>query len=176
MERLQLTFTTASPEIDETPGPGESAEALVIRLAQAKALKVAASGTGLLVIGSDQVAVLHGNVLSKPGNHHNAVAQLRAASGQWIRFLTGICLANSSTGKRQIDCIATDVYFRDLSDEEITCYLQKEQPYDCAGSFKSEQLGITLVTKITGDDPSALIGLPLIRLCDMLSNEGVKLL
>ena len=176
MERLQLTFTTASPDIDETPAPGESAEALVIRLAQAKALKIAAAGSGLLVIGSDQVAVLHGSILAKPGNHHNAVAQLRAASGQCIRFLTGICLANSSTGKCQTDCIATEVYFRDLSDEEITCYLQKEQPYDCAGSFKSEQLGISLVTKITGDDPSALIGLPLIRLCEMLSNEAVKIL
>ena len=176
MERLQLTFTSASPDIDETPDPMESAEDLVIRLAQAKALKVAAAGAGLLVIGSDQVAVLNGRVLSKPGNRRNAVAQLRAASGQCVRFLTGICLVNSSTGKCQVDCIATDVYFRDLSDEDIANYLQKEQPYDCAGSFKSEQLGITLVTKITGNDPSALIGLPLIRLCDMLSNEGVKLL
>jgi len=173
MERLQLSFTTSSPGIDETPGPGESPQALVTRLAQAKALKVAGTGTGALVIGSDQVAVLNGVIISKPGSHHNAVMQLQAASGQCVKFLTGLCLVNSSTGNRQTDCVMTDVYFRDLSDREIESYLKREQPYDCAGSFKSEQLGITLIAKMTSEDPSAIIGLPLIRLSEMLRNEGI---
>lgn len=176
MERLGLRFTTASPGVDETPEPGETAQSLVARLSLAKALKVAGSDNDLLVIGSDQVAVLDGAILSKPHNHMAAAAQLRAASGHCVRFLTGICVVNSSTGNRQSDCIETEVHFRDLSDAEIEAYLQREQPYDCAGSFKSEQLGITLVTKMTAEDPSAIIGLPLIRLCEMLANEGVNLL
>jgi len=176
LERLQLDFSCISPEIDETPEPGETAQALVTRLAQAKALKVAGTGTGLLIIGSDQVALLNGSIIAKPGNHQNAVVQLRAASGQCVHFLTGVCLLNSTTGILQTDCVATDVYFRDLTDREIESYLQSERPYECAGSFKSEQLGITLLKKMTGDDPSAIIGLPLIRLCEMLAKEGVKLL
>jgi septum formation protein len=176
MERLQLTFTTVNPGIDETPAAGEAPESLVTRLAQAKALKATETGSGLLVIGSDQVAVLNGRILAKPGSHVNAVVQLRAASGQCVRFLTGICVVNSSTGKRHTDCVATDVYFRDLSDQEIESYLSREQPYQCAGSFKSERLGIALVKKMTGPDPSAIIGLPLIRLCEMLHEEGIKLL
>lgn len=176
MERLQLTFTSSNPDIDETPVTGETPAALVTRLAQAKALKVAASGSDLLVIGSDQVAVLNGSIVTKPGSHVNAVAQLRAASGQCVRFLTGICVVNSTTGNRQTDCVVTEVYFQDLSEQEIESYLLREQPYDCAGSFKSEQLGIALVKKMVGTDPSAIIGLPLIRLCDMLRKEGVNLL
>jgi len=176
LQRLQLDFSCISPGIDETPEPGESAQALVTRLAQAKARKVAGTGPGLLVIGSDQVALLNGNIITKPGNHPGAVAQLRAASGQCLRFLTGVCLLNSTTGILHTDCVATDVYFRDLSDREIDAYLEKEHPYECAGSFKSEQLGITLLKKMTGEDPSAIIGLPLIRLCEMLTREGVKLL
>lgn len=176
MERLQLDFTCISPGIDETPEVGETAQALVIRLAQTKARKVARNGTGLLVIGSDQVALLNGSIISKPGNHQNAVAQLRAASGQCVHFLTGICLLNSTSGVLQTDCVPTDVYFRDLTDREIESYLETERPYDCAGSFKSEQLGISLLNKMTAEDPSAIIGLPLIRLCEMLTREGVNLL
>ena len=148
---------------------------LVTRLAEAKARKVSQTGPGLLVIGSDQVAVLNGTVQTKPGTHENAVKQLKASSGQCVNFVTGICLINSSTGNRQTDCVATEVYFRELSDGEIESYLAREQPYECAGSFKSEQLGIALVRKITAEDPSAIIGLPLIRLSEMLRNEGIEI-
>ena len=176
MQRLGLDFSTASPGIDESARPGEAARDLVLRLARAKAGKVAGDEPGLLVIGSDQVALLNGAVVNKPGSHEQAVSQLRAASGQCLHFLTGICLLNSSSGTCQLDCVETLVYFRELSHEEIEDYLRREQPYDCAGSFKSEQLGIALVRKINGDDPSALVGLPLIRLCEMLVEAGVKIL
>ena len=164
-----------APEIDETPNPGENPTALVTRLSEAKALKISRTGPGLLVIGSDQVAVLNGVILTKPGTHENAVNQLKASGGQRVSFITGICLINSTTGNRQTDCVATEVYFHDLSDREIESYLVSEQPYECAGSFKSEQLGIALVKKMTADDPSAIIGLPLIRLSEMLRNEGIEI-
>lgn len=175
MERLQLSFTTIAPEVDESPKPGETPAVLVTRLSEAKALEISQTGPGLMVIGSDQVAVLGDGILTKPGTHENAVTQLKACSGQCVNFLTGICLINSTTGNRQTDCVVTDVYFRELSDREIESYLAREKPYECAGSFKCEQLGITLVKKITAADPSAIIGLPLIRLSEMLRNEGIEI-
>lgn len=149
---------------------------MVMRLAEEKACRISDSTPGVLVIGSDQVAVIDGSILSKPGTHDNAVVQLRAVRGRCVEFLTAVCLINSTSGKRQTDCVTTEVYFRDLTDEQIENYLSREQPYECAGSFKSEQLGIALVEKMAGPDPSSIIGLPLIRLCEMLENEGVKIL
>jgi len=175
LKKLPLAFETDSPQIDEKPLAGESSERLVKRLAEAKARAVSARHPNSLIIGSDQVAVLAGEILGKPGNHHNAVAQLRKASGQAVIFKTGLCLLNSASEHAQVSCVPFTVQFRVLSDQQIERYLQHEKPYNCAGSFKSEGMGITLFEKLIGDDPNTLIGLPLIELVRMLENEGITL-
>jgi septum formation protein len=175
LARLQLSFEVKSPEVDETARPGETARDTALRLAQAKARAVAPSFPGALVIGSDQVAVLEGAHLGKPGGHERAVAQLRAMRGQCVVFHTALALLNTASDTLQAEDVPTTVRFRDYSDGEIERYLEREQPYDCAGSAKIEGLGIVLVDSVIGDDPSALIGLPLIRLAAMLRKEGVDI-
>lgn len=176
LERLGLSFNVAAPNVDETRLPDESPQALVMRLSEAKARAIAATHPDALIIGSDQVAVLDDGILGKPGDHANAVRQLSAASGKQVTFMTGLCLFNSATGQAQVDLVPFAVEFRDLTPQQIEDYLQREQPYNCAGSFKSEGLGISLFRRMKGDDPSALIGLPLIRLIDMLEHEGFAVL
>ncbi len=175
LSRLQLPFETISPDVDETPLPGEAPEALALRLAEAKARAVAALHPDALVIGSDQVAVLDGAIYGKPGTHERAVRQLQTMRGRTVNFFTGLALVNGRDGRAQIQGIPTLVTFRALSDGEIEAYLRREQPYNCAGSAKSEGLGIALLERMEGSDPNALIGLPLIALCDMLRHEGVAL-
>jgi len=174
--RLGLPFETASPNIDETVSPDETPEQLVRRLAESKARAVAFDFPDSLIIGSDQVAVLNGHILGKPGNHDKAVAQLRNASGNKVIFLTGLCLLNTSTNHCQVTAEEYAVVFRQLSESQIESYLRREQPYDCAGSFKSEGLGITLFEKMEGNDPNSLVGLPLIELINMLAVEEIDLL
>lgn len=179
LERLHLEFSCAAPDIDETPLAGESIENMVMRLAELKAEAVAgqikARGEDALIIGSDQSAVLNGQPLSKPGNFDNAVRQLTEASGQRIVFQTGLCLLNTLTGRKQTLCEPYTVVFKKLSSQTIERYLKIEEPYNCAGSFKSEGLGIALFEKMQGDDPNSLIGLPLIRLIKMLENEAMEI-
>ena len=175
LKRLQLPFETAVPDINEAPLPLESARATSLRLAQEKARAVAEHYPDALIIGSDQVALLQGQHLGKPLNHDNAVMQLRAMRGKTTCFYTAVALLNSKTGNMQIEVAENHVTLRDLSDSEIEGYLLKEQPYHCAGSAKSEGLGIALMSKMSGDDPNALIGLPLIMLTGMLRRENVML-
>ena len=170
LERLRLKFSTVPPEVDETPLPGEAPAALAQRLALAKAQAVARAHPHAVVIGSDQVADLQGQCLGKPGQHERAVAQLRAMRGRDVIFQTAVALV--APGLVQQDLAQVRVRFRDLSDEEIERYLHAEQPYDCAGSAKSEGLGIALLDAIDSDDPTALIGLPLIRTCRLLRQAG----
>jgi len=176
LQRLQLNFDTVSPEVDETARNGELPEDLVARLSQMKAREVAKNHPKALIIGSDQVAVLDGAVLGKPGNHKKATEQLLAASGKRVSFLTGLCLFDSRNDSLQVSVVPFDVEFRQLSPAMVEAYLQREKPYHCAGSFKSEGLGITLFERLDGDDPSALIGLPLIQLTRMLEKAGVSIL
>lgn len=176
MERLRIPFSVAAPHVDETPLPGEAPKALALRLALAKANAVAALHPEAVVIGSDQVADLAGQPLGKPGEHQRAVAQLRQMRGQTVIFQTALAVVCMATGFEQLDLAEVRVVFRDLSDEEIEAYLQAEKPYDCAGSAKSEGLGIALLDSIDNDDPTALIGLPLIRTARLLRQAGVKLL
>ena len=176
LERLGLPFITAVPDLDETSLPGEAAERLVIRLAEAKARAVSVAHPTALIIGSDQVACIDGKILGKPGNRERAAAQLEQASGRTVAFFTGLCLLNSTTGRAQTACEPFRVHFRRLSREQIEAYLDREQPFGCAGSFKSEGLGIALFRRLEGDDPNALIGLPLIRLVDMLLEERLDVL
>lgn len=180
LQRLKIDFTCASPEVDEAQVEGENIENMVIRLSELKTLAVARhyenDPEGALIIGSDQSAVLNGKPLTKPGNFENAVKQLTAASGQRIVFQTGLCLLNSLTGHKQSVCEPYAVVFKNLSKNTIEQYLKKEEPYNCAGSFKSEGLGIALFEKFEGEDPNALIGLPLIKLIEMLNREGVDVL
>lgn len=176
LEKLQIPFETASPNIDETTLPGENPEQLVARLAEQKAKAVAQTYSDALIIGSDQVAVLDNEIMGKPGNHDNAVAQLSRASGKRVTFLTGLCLYNSESQHSQVEVVPFSVVFRQLSTSQIEHYLQHEQPYNCAGSFKSEGLGIALFDRLEGDDPNTLIGLPLIRLIRMLENEDFQVL
>jgi septum formation protein len=173
LERLGLPFVTAAPDTDETPRPGESPQALVQRLAEAKARAVAAQFPQALIIGSDQVAVIDGEILGKPGSRERALDQLRRASGRQVVFYTGLCLLNAAGGRAQVVCEPFEVHFRELDDARIGRYLDAEQPFNCAGSFKSEGLGISLFLRLRGDDPNALIGLPLIRLVELLAAEGV---
>jgi septum formation protein len=175
LKRLQLPFETAAPDVDEAALPGESARDTSMRLAQEKARAVAAQYPDALIIGSDQVALLDGQQLGKPLTHDNAVKQLRAMRGKTTCFYTALALLNSKTGNMQIEVAENHVTLRDLSDAEIEGYLLKEQPYHCAGSAKSEGLGIALMSKMTGDDPNALVGLPLILLTEMLHRENVRL-
>jgi MAF protein len=174
LQRLGLPFETAAPDADETSRPDETPEALVLRLAEMKARAVGANHNGL-IIGSDQVASTGADILGKPGSHEKAAAQLAFLSGKRVSFYTGLCLLNSASGNMQLDMVPFHVQFRTLADAQISRYLHAEQPYNCAGSFKSEGLGITLFERMEGDDPTALIGLPLIRLTSMLANAGVVL-
>lgn len=174
LEKLQLPFITAAPEIDETPLPEEAADALVQRLAQAKAQALALYYPQHMIIGSDQVCVINGEIVGKPHNYANAMKQLQQASGQCVTFYTGLALLNTATGNINCLCETYDVYFRTLSEAEINGYLTREQPWNCAGSFKSEGLGITLFERLSGRDPNTLIGLPLIALTRMLIEQGVN--
>lgn len=176
LSRLGLPFVTAAPDVDESPLLNEAPEHLVRRLAEAKARAVAKYYPEALIIGSDQVAVIEGRILGKPGSHERAVAQLRMASGKRLEFLTGLCLLNSHTGAVQVDIVPFAVLFRPLSNEQIDSYLRREQPYHCAGAFKSEALGIALCERFEGDDPTTLIGLPLIRLTRMLEQQGAVII
>lgn len=175
LQRLVLPFTWQAPEIIETPRANETASQLTERLALAKARALQARFTHHLIIGSDQVLAIDGQLISKPGSHDAAVEQLRMCSGQTIEFTTSLCLLNSLTGKHQLTSQPFQVTFRELDDASIERYLQHEQPYDCAGSFKAEGLGISLFSAMHGNDPTSLIGLPLIALCSMLRHEGVAL-
>lgn len=176
LARLQLPFEVAAPDVDETPQAGESPRDLALRLALAKARAVAARHPEAVVIGSDQVADLAGQPLGKPGTHERAVQQLRQMRGQTVVFQTALAVVCLASGFEQIDLAAVSVRFRDLSDPEIERYLQIEKPYDCAGSARSEGLGIVLLEGIDSDDPTALVGLPLIRTARMLRAAGVPLL
>ena len=176
LARLGLPFETAAPDIDESPQPEESAQGLVLRLAESKARAIAARYADALIIGSDQVASIGGNLLGKPGDRAHAIAQLAAASGRTALFRTGLCLLDAASGRAQVHCEPFKVHFRTLTQAQIAHYVDRERPFDCAGSFKSEGLGITLFERLEGADPNALIGLPLIRLVDMLANEGVDVL
>ncbi|ART54488.1 septum formation inhibitor Maf [Acidovorax carolinensis] len=175
LSRLNLPFAVAASEVDETPLAGETPRALALRLALAKAHAVARQHPEAVVIGSDQVADLGGQPLGKPGTHERAVAQLRQMRGETVIFQTAVAVVCAATGFEQVDLAPVEVHFRSLSDEEIERYLRAEQPYDCAGSAKSEGLGIALLDAIHSDDPTALIGLPLIRTCRMLRAAGLFL-
>ena len=174
LERLALPFEVLRPEVDETPAAGEDPAALVARLAAAKAKAAATHFADGLAIGSDQVATFDGRILGKPGAHDAAVAQLRALSGRTVEFLTGVCVVDLARGAARADLAVTRVRFRTLTNASIEAYLAREPAYDCAGSFKSEGLGITLVDAVDDDDPTALVGLPLIRLCRLLRGFGVE--
>ncbi|WP_318371518.1 nucleoside triphosphate pyrophosphatase [Enterobacter sp.] len=171
LEKLGVTFECAAPGVDETALPGETPRHLVLRLAQAKAQALAERYPQHLIIGSDQVCVLDGEITGKPLTEENAVKQLMKARGNIVTFYTGLALYNSATGHLQTECEPFDVHFRHLSEQEITDYLRKERPLNCAGSFKSEGLGITLFERLEGRDPNTLVGLPLIALCQMLRRE-----
>jgi len=175
LERLRLPFTVAAPETDETPLPGEAPRALALRLALAKAQAVAALHPEAVVIGSDQVADLDGEPLGKPGNHARASAQLRRMGGHTVVFQTAVAVVCAASGFSEVDIAPVEVRFRPLDDATIERYLRAEQPYDCAGSAKSEGLGIALLDAIVSDDPTALVGLPLIRTCRMLRAAGLVL-
>lgn len=171
LERLGLSFATARPEVDESPRPGEPPQTLAVRLARAKAQAVAATAGPAWVIGSDQVAELDGQALGKPGTTDNAIAQLRSMSGREVRFLTALCIAGPD-GRRFEALDVTTVHFRTLGGDEIARYVERERPLDCAGSFKSEGLGIALFEAIDNRDPTALIGLPMIATARLLREAG----
>ncbi len=172
LTRMKIPFSVDVPDVDETPLAGESAEALVKRLAELKAVTVAQRHPDALIIGCDQVGILDGVILGKPLNFENAVQQLRFKSGKVVRFHSALCLYDSRTQQYQSTIEVNDVSIRDLSDELIKAYLEKEKPYHCAGSIQVEGLGIALIDRISGDDYTALIGLPLIRLSQMLEKVG----
>tara|TARA_R110002050_G_scaffold1244_4_gene8603 strand:- start:36857 stop:37447 length:591 start_codon:yes stop_codon:yes gene_type:complete len=176
LNKLGLPFIQVSPDVDESSLDGEQPEQLVQRLSEQKAYKIAETHPNALIIGSDQVAILDGKVLGKPGNHDNAVKQLTAASGKTVSFLTGLALLNSRTGHIQSVIETFEVSFKILSASQIDFYLRQEQPYQCAGSFKSEGFGISLFSKLKGNDPNSLIGLPLIRLISLFEAEGLDVL
>ena len=173
LQKLHIDFESCSPEVDEQRFADESPETLVARLAQAKAEAVANQYPNALIIGSDQVAVNGEEILGKPGTHEKAIEQLMATSGKKVTFFTGLALHNSASGETQVKVVPFDVHFRKLAKQQIENYLNVEKPYNCAGSFKSEGFGITLFSKLEGDDPNTLIGLPLIELVQMLEKEGL---
>ncbi len=175
LERLQIPFTVESPQTDEAKLPNESADALVLRLAEAKARDVAKRHPAALIIGSDQVAVIGDAIVGKPGNRENAIAQLTTAAGKAVVFHTGLCLLNSASGRLQSAVEHFTVHFRELGSDQVARYVEREKPFNCAGSFKSEGYGITLFSALEGRDPNCLIGLPLIRLIEMLDAEGIAL-
>lgn len=176
LSRLKIPFEVFAPDLDETPLPGETPVQTATRLAEAKARVAGARFPEALIIGSDQVATLDGMQLGKPHTHDNATRQLRTMRGRSVVFNTALCLYNSRSGNAQNRLVPFTVTFRDLSDEQIEHYLAKEQPYNCAGSAKSEGLGIALIARMEGDDPNALIGLPMIALIDMLQNENFPII
>jgi len=176
LARLNLPFECHSPDVDESLHSGESAEAYVCRLARQKAQAIASKFPEAVIIGSDQCALLEDQILGKPGDHNNALKQLKAARGKSVIFHTGLCVMQASTGFSETDDILFQVKFRYLSDQQLSHYLEIEQPYQCAGSFKSEGYGAALFDNMQGDDPTALIGLPLIRLVGMLENAGVTVI
>ncbi len=176
LARLGLPFSTQAPDADESRQSGEDAPALVARLAELKARAVARHEPAALIIGSDQAAALDGAIIGKPGDHERATLQLRRASGRTVIFYTGLCLLDSASGQCQVTVEPFRVVFRPLTVEMIDRYLRREQPYQCAGGFKSEELGIALFERLEGDDPTSLIGLPLIRLTRMLEAAGVAVL
>jgi septum formation protein len=176
LQRLRIPFEASSPDVDETPLPGEAPAPLAMRLALEKARAVARNWPAAVVIGADQVADLDGLPLGKPGNHTRAIRQLRQMRGKTVIFQTAVAVVCFETGFEQASLAAVRVKFRDLSDDEIENYLRTEQPYDCAGSAKSEGLGIALLESIDSDDPTALVGLPLIRTCALLRAAGITLL
>ncbi|ASQ76466.1 septum formation inhibitor Maf [Enterobacter hormaechei] len=171
LEKLGIPFECAAPEVDETPQPGESPRHLVTRLAKEKAQSLAVRYPAHLIIGSDQVCVLDGEITGKPHTEENACQQLLRARGSIVTFYTGLALYNSASGHLQTECEPFDVHFRHLSEQEIMDYVRRERPLNCAGSFKSEGLGIALFDKLDGRDPNTLVGLPLIALCQMLRRE-----
>ncbi|MCP4283046.1 MAG: septum formation inhibitor Maf [Gammaproteobacteria bacterium] len=173
LEKLGITFSTSAPHIDESSLAGESAQRLVTRLSLQKAQAVAESFPTALIIGSDQVACLDEQIIGKSGDRESAIEQLKAASGRRVTFYTGLCLLNAATGRQQTLCEPFTVHFLSLRQDQIERYLDVEQPYNCAGSFKSEGLGISLFERLEGNDPNTLIGLPLIRLVGMLNAEGI---
>ena len=173
LDRLQLDFVCLSPDIDETLEPGEDARSYVCRLAESKAKQIAAVHPDAIVIGSDQCALLGKKILGKPGSHENALQQLREARGKSVIFHTGVCVLQLSSGFSALEDVLFKVEFRNLSDHQLEHYLHVEQPYQCAGSFKAEGYGVCLFEKMEGDDPTALIGLPLIKLTEMLESAGV---
>ena len=176
MQKLLIPFNSISPNVDESALAGEKPQETALRLAQEKAKKIGIEYPHALVIGCDQVATLDGEELGKPLNHHNATAQLQKMRGREVVFHSALCLYNAATGNMQAKVVPYLVKFRQLSDEQIESYLTKEQPYHCAGSAKSEGLGIALMERMIGEDPNALIGLPLIKLITMLQNEGVSVI
>ncbi|MCX7184814.1 MAG: Maf family nucleotide pyrophosphatase [Nitrosospira sp.] len=175
LQRLQIPFEVCSPDIDEAPLSDEMPGATALRLAESKARAIATIYPDALIIGADQVAVLENTLLGKPLTHENAVRQLRLLRGKEVTFHTALSLFNSRSARMQTQLISSYVKFRELSDQQIENYLTREQPYHCAGSAKSEGLGIALIERITGDDPNALIGLPLIALVAMLAHEGIEI-
>ena len=176
LSRLQLPFTCIAPEVDESALTHELPQQTALRLAQVKARKVGLSHRQSLIIGCDQVATLDNIQLGKPGDHENATVQLRLMRGREVVFHSSLCLYNPTTDRMQTEVVPYTVKFRELSDAQIENYLRKEQPYNCAGSAKSEGLGIAIIEKMVGDDPNALIGLPLIKLVNMLQNEGIAVI
>ncbi|HLX31050.1 MAG TPA: Maf family nucleotide pyrophosphatase [Casimicrobiaceae bacterium] len=176
LARLGITFTTAAPGVDETPLPGEAPARTACRLAEAKARAVAARMPGALVLGSDQIADVDGMAVGKPGNHETAVRQLVALSGRSVVFHTAVALANAATGRCEVRLVDVTTKFRSLTRAAIDAYLLRDAPYDCAASIKAETLGIAIVESIRSDDPTALIGLPLITVVDLLRAEGVDVI
>ena len=174
LDRLQLDYECLPPDIDEAIIPGEDASSYVCRLAESKADRVAVDHPQAVVIGSDQCALLGEKILGKPGSHENALRQLREAQGKTVVFHTAVCVLNLSTEYSSVEDVVTEVEFRNLSDQQLDHYLRVEEPFQCAGSFKSEGYGSCLFKKVHGDDPTALIGLPLIRLTRMLENAGIE--
>ena len=176
LERLSIPFSVVPPDVDESRLAGEPPEALVRRLSEEKARAVGARVGAGLVIGSDQVALLDDTVLGKPGNHANNVAQLTMASGRWLEFRTGVAVLDAASGRIQTDVVPFAVRFRPLTASDVEAYVSREQAYECAGGFRAERLGCALFERLRGDDPTALQGLPMIRLCEMLRSAGLDVL
>jgi septum formation protein len=173
LARLGLPFEVIAPNVDETPLPDETAECTALRLAEAKARAAGPFAGGKLIVGSDQLAVINGEKLGKPGNHASAARQLQTVRGKCVVFHTALCLYNPASDRRQLANVPTTVMFREITDSQIERYLMLERPYDCAGSARIEALGIALVERVSSEDPTALIGLPLMQLVSMLGNEGI---
>ena len=176
LERLSIPFLAVDPDIDESPFAGETPDALVARLSEQKARAVGERVEAGLVIGSDQVALLGDTVLGKPGDHANNVAQLTMASGRWLELRTGVAVLDAVSGGVQVDVVPFAVRFRSLTAHDVEAYVARERAYDCAGGFRAERLGCALFERMRGDDPTALLGLPMIRLCDMLRAAGLDVL